>query len=170
MRNFAVAVALLGCALSSAALAQRTDDNATKQSDDAFGRSVGSESLGIYNEGDVRGFSPIDAGNVRIEGLYFDRQTSPPTALISGSAIRIGIAAQSYPFPSPTGVVDYTLRSVGDKRLVSPVAWYGPFGGRGFEVDAQLPLVPDRFGVALGGQLYEDGFRGAAAIAAVPSR
>ena len=51
--------------LATPALAQRTDDNAVTQTDDAFGKTVGDEQIGIYNPGDVRGFSPIDAGNVR---------------------------------------------------------------------------------------------------------
>ena len=114
--------------------------------------------IGIYDDGDVRGFSPIDAGNVRIEGLYFDRQTDPTERLIEGSAIRVGIAAQSYPFPSPTGIVDYDLRRVGDERVISPVLHYGPFGSVGAEVDALLPLVPDRLGVAAGVGFYRDYF------------
>ena len=66
-----LAVALVAIALVSAraAHAQRTEENVTTSSEDAFGRSIGNESIGIYNEGDVRGFSPIEAGNVRIEGL-----------------------------------------------------------------------------------------------------
>ena len=83
------ALVLLGMASSPLALAQRTQDNATAKSDDAFGRSVGNESVGIYNPDDVRGFSPIDAGNVRLEGLYLDRQTDPTQRLIEGSAIRV---------------------------------------------------------------------------------
>jgi iron complex outermembrane receptor protein len=138
--------------------AQRTDENVTAESDDAFGRSVGNESIGIYNVGDVRGFSPIDAGNVRIEGLYFDRQTDPTQRLVEGSAIRVGIAAQSYPFPSPTGIVDYTLRRVGEKRIISTVLNYGPFESLGAEVDAQIPIVRERFGIATGVGMYRDGF------------
>ena len=69
----AVALAAIGLASSRAALAQRAEENVTTDSEDAFGRSIGNESIGIYNEGDVRGFSPIEAGNVRLEGLYFDR-------------------------------------------------------------------------------------------------
>ena len=102
MRNVsALLPALLLCAAALPTFAQRADENATTQSDDAFGRSVGNESLGIYNLGDVRGFSPIDAGNVRIEGLYFDRQSDPPQPLVAGSAIRVGIAAQIIPFRRP---------------------------------------------------------------------
>jgi iron complex outermembrane recepter protein len=148
----------IGLLLPPSALAQRTDDNATAESDDAFGRSVGDETVGIYNEGDVRGFSPIDAGNVRMEGLYLDRQTDPNGRLVEGSAIRVGIAAQSYPFPSPTGIVDYDLRRVGDQRVISPVLSYGPFGSTGAEVDAKLPLIRERFGIAAGFGLYRDHF------------
>jgi len=65
--KFSLVLAVL--AFVPAALAQRTDENVTTQSEDAFGRSVGTEQLGIYSQGEVRGFSPIDAGNTRIEGL-----------------------------------------------------------------------------------------------------
>lgn len=153
-----IALALTGALLSPTAFAQRTEENVTAESDDAFGRSVGNESIGIYNPGEVRGFSPTEAGNVRIEGLYFDRQTDPSDRLVEGSAIRVGIAAQSYPFPSPTGIVDYDLRHVGSKRVVSPLLIYGPFGGGGLQVDAQLPLAGETFGLALGGSVERTGF------------
>ena len=67
---------------SWSAFAQRTDDNAVKEADDAFGKSVGDEQIGIYNAGMVRGFSPVDAGNVRLEGLYFDQQSNPTQRLV----------------------------------------------------------------------------------------
>src|ERR1044071_8223494 len=119
--------------------AQRAEENVTTGSEDAFGRSIGNESIGIYNEGDVRGFSPIEAGNVRIEGLYFDRTGSLTSRLIEGSTIRVGVASQSYPFPSPTGIVDYDLRRVGADRVISALTYYGPFDSVGAELDAQLP-------------------------------
>ena len=142
----------------AAAWAQRTDENATAQSDDAFGRRVGNESIGIYNAGDVRGFSPIDAGNVRLDGLYIDRQADPTDHLVEGSTIRVGIAAQGYPFPSPTGIVDYEIRRAGDERIVSPVVRFGPFDSKAAEVDAKIPLIQDRLGVAAGFGLYNDCF------------
>jgi iron complex outermembrane recepter protein len=148
-----------GLALSPTAVAQRTDDNVTAQSDDAFGRSVGNERIGIYNPDEVRGFSPVDAGNVRIEGLYFDQQGDPTQRLVDGSSIRVGIAAQNYPFPSPTGIVDYELRHVGEKQVVSGVLSYGPLESTGVEVDAQLPIAGDRFGIALGAGRYHDNFQ-----------
>jgi iron complex outermembrane receptor protein len=156
--SLAAGLATIALLLPFSAHAQRTDDNATAESDDAFGRSVGDERIGIYNSDDVRGFSPIDAGNVRLEGLYLDRQTDPTLRLIEGSAIRVGVAAQSYPFPSPTGIVDYDIRRVADRRVISPVVNYGPFGSLGVEVDAKLPLVPERFGIAGGVGFYRDYF------------
>jgi iron complex outermembrane recepter protein len=154
-----LAVALLAVALVSAraAYAQRTEENVTTGSEDAFGRSIGHESIGIYNEGDVRGFSPIEAGNVRIEGLYFDRLGSLTSRLVEGSTIRVGIASQSYPFPSPTGIVDYDLRRVGEKQVISALLNYGPYGGLGAEVDAQLPLSRE-LGLTIGAGLYRDAF------------
>ena len=158
IRTFlAVALVAVGLVSARAVYAQRTEENVTTGSEDAFGRSIGNESIGIYNEGDVRGFSPIEAGNVRIEGLYFDRLGSLTSRLIEGSTIRVGIASQSYPFPSPTGIVDYDLRRVGEKQVISTLVNYGPFGGLGAEVDAQLPLTSE-LGTTVGLGLYRDGF------------
>ena len=138
------------------ALAQRTDDNAVTQSDDAFGKTVGDEQIGLYNPGDVRGFSPVDAGNVRIEGLFFDQQAGLTDRLIEGSTIRVGISAQGYPFPAPTGIVDYELRRPGAKPLASVALNYGPFGGRSAEFDAKLPIDGERLGIALGAGYFQE--------------
>ncbi|MGH7106837.1 MAG: hypothetical protein ACREFT_10045 [Acetobacteraceae bacterium] len=58
----------------TAANAQRADDNAATSASDAFGTVVGNRTIGLYSESNARGFSPMQAGNVRIEGLYFDQQ------------------------------------------------------------------------------------------------
>ncbi len=128
-------IAAIGLLISQSAAAQRTQENVATDSEDAFGRSIGNESIGIYNEGDVRGFSPIEAGNVRMEGLYFDRLGTLTSRLVEGSTIRVGIASQSYPFPSPTGIIDYDLRRVGGERVISALVNYGPFDGIGAEVE-----------------------------------
>jgi iron complex outermembrane receptor protein len=70
-----------------------------KSAGDAFGTSVGNERIGLYNDGDARGFSPAAAGNIRMEGLYIDGPPVFSGRLVSGSALRVGIAAQGYPFP-----------------------------------------------------------------------
>ncbi|MBA3898149.1 MAG: TonB-dependent receptor [Sphingomonadaceae bacterium] len=149
---------LLGAALiAQPALAQRTEDNATTQAEDAFGKSVGDQSIGIYNPYDVRGFSPVDAGNVRIEGLYFDQQASLTERLAAGSTIRVGLSAQSYPFPAPTGIADFTLRKPGDHPLASFALNYGPYNVKSAEADFQLPLDGARLGLVAGAAIYRDG-------------
>ena len=151
--NAAMAIVL---ASAQPASAQRTDDNAVKQADDAFGKSVGDEQIGIYNAYDVRGFSPVDAGNVRIEGLFFDQQANPTDRLVAGNTVHVGISAQGYPFPAPTGIADYDLRRPGTKRLLSVGLNYGPFGGKSAEFDAQLPLDGERLGIAGGFGIYRE--------------
>jgi iron complex outermembrane receptor protein len=116
---------LLAAAAPLCALAQRADDNAVRSADDAFGNSVGNENIGLYNPFEVRGFSAVDAGNVRLDGLYFDRQTDPSRLIVPSSTMRVGISAQGYLLPAPTGIVDYELRRAGENLRVSPVVGWG---------------------------------------------
>ena len=51
----------------------RSGENAIRTAEDAFGTSIGRETIGLYSSQNIRGFSPISAGNARIEGLYFDQ-------------------------------------------------------------------------------------------------
>ncbi len=105
--NWRLGVAAL-CSVCAAgdALAQKTSQNATTQSTDAFGRSVGNERNGLYGNSQVRGFNPVDAGNVRLGGLYIDLMDRVPQRISDENTVRVGIAAQGYPFPAPTGLVD----------------------------------------------------------------
>jgi iron complex outermembrane recepter protein len=160
-----IIAAILGAVLMLAtapACAQRADNNALTQSDDAFGKSISGEQIGIYNADDVRGFSPSEAGNLRIEGLYFDQQANPTDRLIDNTTIHVGISAQGYPFPAPTGIADRALRRAGAKRLASVALNYGPFDGKSAEVDAQIPFDGDRLGLAAGVGVYRErnGFGG----------
>lgn len=149
------ALALALANAPTAAFAQRTDDNATTSAEDAFGTSIGGEQIGIYNPNYVRGFSAAEAGNIRLDGLYIDQQGSFTDRLIGGLQMRVGLSAQSYPFPAPTGIADYGLRGPGDKALVSVGARLGPFGAAALEVDAQLP-ISDRLAVGAGLGLIAD--------------
>jgi iron complex outermembrane receptor protein len=163
----------LGTLLASpgAAWAQRTGENAVASAQDAFGTSVGNERVGLYSPFGARGFSPVQAGNVRINGLYFDFQADLNERLISGSNVRVGLTAQGYPFPAPTGVGDFSLRLPGAEAVASTVVGVGPFGGTRLEVDAQLP-VTDTLGIAAGvgvnrEKLYHGGDRRLVTAAAV---
>lgn len=154
-----------------AAWGQRTGENAVASAEDAFGTSVGNERVGLYSPFGARGFSPVQAGNVRINGMYFDYQADLSQRLISGSNVRVGLTAQGYPFPAPTGVADFSLRLPGSEAVASTVVGIGPFGGPRLEVDAQLP-VTETFGIAGGfgvnnEELYFGGERRVLSAAAV---
>ena len=133
---------LLGTACAVApADAQRANENAVTQAGDAFGTSVGNERVGIYNPFQARGFSPVQAGNVRLDGLYFDMQAVPGERIIAGTTVRVGISAQSYPFSAPTGIADFAIRRAGDQAVASVVATGSTIGPRTLGVDAQLPIA-----------------------------
>ena len=130
-------------ALASAfpALAQRANENALRSAEDAFGVSIGRESIGLYSASDVRGFSPSAAGNIRLEGLYIDTPAGLNGRLVQGSTVRVGISSQGYSFPAPTGIADYRLRLPGDQAAMSALGAVFSDGSFAAEVDSQLPLT-----------------------------
>ena len=142
--------------LGTPALAQHADENAARAAGDAFGTNIGTEKVGLYTPMDVRGFNPATAGNLRLEGLYFDFRLPPPPHLPAGSQVRVGLTAQAYPFPAPTGIIDYSLRPVGDTPYLSTLAQIGPNGGYDLEVDGGAFIKPHRFGIALGFNIKRD--------------
>ena len=141
---------------TSGAWAQSTDTNVVTASADAFGVAIGVEALGVYGPSQVRGFDPLAAGNARIEGMYADLhgQTIPygplPARLVQNTRIRVGPAAAGFPFPSPTGIVDFSLRSPLGAPAVSPTIYVGPYGTSGFDLDVHAPLPGGRCGVGAG--------------------
>ena len=142
--------AIAGLAMADIAAAQRAEENAVTAAQDAFGTSVGLQSVGLYSPNDARGFSPQQAGNLRIEGLYFDQQTwITDDCMVRGTTMRVGIAAQSYSFPAPTGIADLSLRTPGDKALSSAVLTRGPFNAATADVETQIPLAGRTLGVDL---------------------
>jgi iron complex outermembrane receptor protein len=140
----------MSLALPALAVAQRADENAVTAAEDAFGTSIGFQNVGLYSVDDARGFSPQQAGNLRIEGLYFDQQTWVTSGcMVRETTMRVGIAAQSYSFPAPTGIADLSLRIPGDKVLASAILTRGPFDGAAADLEAQLPLLDNTLGVDL---------------------
>ena len=150
IRYVCAAVFLLLPFCGEPAFAQRASENAVTKAEDAFGGTVGNENTGIYTEQDVRGFSPQKAGNVRIEGSYFDQVTLLSFRLRSGSSIRVGPAALNYPFPAPTGIVDFRLRNSGNAQVLSLTAATMPYNGYFFEADLQQPIIKDHLSIAAG--------------------
>jgi len=132
--------AAMACIPSGGYAQERSQENAVTQAEDAFGFAVGRESLGIYNAGNARGFSPTAAGNLRIDGLYFDQMYNLPGTLVDSTSIKVGLSAQGYPFAAPSGIVDYTLREPGDEAGASVVANFDSFGTLGVELSGSQPL------------------------------
>ncbi|PZN94379.1 MAG: TonB-dependent receptor [Alphaproteobacteria bacterium] len=142
---------------TTAATGQRAAENAVRSAADAFGTSIGRETIGLYNSENVRGFSPTAAGNIRIDGLYFDQVWGLSTRLRRTTNIRVGLSALGSPFPAPTGIVDYAFRTPGEKTAFSVLAAANQWGNKSLEVDANLP-VDETLSVALGGALFDDRF------------
>ena len=137
----------IACALILAAStlntvrAQHASDDPVAAANDGFCLTLGLESIGLYGPGFVRGFNPQTAGNVRIDGLYFDQQGPLSNRVVEGSTIRIGVSEIGYAFPAPTGIVDYDLRHSGNGTPgATIVASAGPFQAHGVSVDGSLPL------------------------------
>ena len=82
------------------ASAQRADTTAASEADDAFGLSVAGETIGLYSDKYVRGFSPVNAGNLRLDGLYIDRQGEFTDRLFADVAVRVGATALETPLPA----------------------------------------------------------------------
>lgn len=145
-------VALAAALVAQPAWAQRAGENAATQSSDAFGRSVGQDKSGLYSSDDVRGFNPVDAGNVRLEGLYFDQVDKLSTRLSDGNTIRVGPAALRYPFPAPTGLVDYSLTQPRGLASYSFNLEDGGAsnGGIGGSFEFKQPLDGERLGLSGG--------------------
>ncbi len=138
------------------ASAQRAEQNAARAAEDAFGVSYANESIGLYDEEDVRGFSPIDAGNVRLEGLYIDQRADLSYRVVDSSIIRVGLTAIDYPFPAPTGIADFRLPDSPDALVVSPRLTAGSFGDIGIETDVRAPVIGKTLSVAGGVGAYRD--------------
>jgi iron complex outermembrane recepter protein len=126
----------------------------TETPEDGFGARIGEERIGLYGEDQVRGFALEDAGNYRIDGLYFVRTRAPSNAVLSGSGTRIGVNALRYDFPAASGIVDYALRTPEAEAPARTV-----FGWRGYSG----PFIDHYFGAM--GASHRWGFAGGIVIA-----
>jgi iron complex outermembrane receptor protein len=154
MRLLAAPLLLLA---SVPASAQRAAENAVLEAEDAFGTSIGRETIGLYSSSSVRGFSPTRAGNVRIDGLVFDQVWGLTNRIRVSTAIRVGISAIGTPFPAPTGIVDYTLRRPADRVQLSVLTGADSYSNAYIEADASLPLSKT-LSLGLGGASYMNNY------------
>lgn len=132
------------------AVAQRADENIVTSAEDAFGTRVGSENIGLYSPNSARGFNPMQAGNVRLEGLYFDQQSFLGRAIARSTTMRVGLSAQSYPFQAPTGIADTSLFIPDGKRSLSVSGEFRvPVGLNVISADWKTPIT-DTLAIGLG--------------------
>jgi len=136
----------------------RASENAVRAASDGFGVSVGRETIGIYSAAEVRGFSPTRAGNIRIEGLYFDQVWGLTSRIRRSTTIRVGLSAFGFDFPAPTGIVDYSFRKPGDSASLAALVDINSFGAAGAEVDVSLPLIQDKLALGVGAGVYRNAF------------
>ena len=142
---------MLAVSIVSSVRAQHASDDPVASANDGFGLTLGLETIGLYGPGFVRGFNPQVAGNVRIDGLYFDQQGALSNRVVEGSAIRIGVSEIGYAFPAPTGIVDYDLRHPGNGTpSATVVASAGPFQAHGVSIDGNLPLTATKLQLPMG--------------------
>jgi len=103
-----LALALLATSATTA-LAQATANPVTT-ADDAFGFTIGDESVGIYDASSVRGFDLEAAGNYRVNGGYFVKSSGVSSFFLDTTTVRIGLNTLNVDLPGPSGVVDFKLR------------------------------------------------------------
>ena len=152
---------MLGAALislnSSYAHAQKVEQNAITSAEDAFGTQIGNESIGIYSSNSVRAFSPYQAGNNRVEGLYYSPVDGLSGLITSGSNVRVGFSSLGYAFPAPTGIADSNLKRAGDKPSTSIYSSTNSYGGKYGEINLALP-INNMVGLTLGADLFSSHF------------
>ncbi|MBJ7418461.1 MAG: hypothetical protein JHC88_23920, partial [Niveispirillum sp.] len=149
-RNFA------GCSVCALTLlsalpvtAQQSDDNVVRNATDAFGLRVGTESIGLYDAGNVRGFSPDSAGNVRLAGLFISQQGSLSDRVVDATSIRVGLNTVGLLFPAPSGIADLSLRDpdrTGAEMRVGIDPRTSPF----MELDTAYVAADGRFKLSAG--------------------
>lgn len=130
--------------------AARAEDNPIIAADDAFGMTLGTESIGIYSPVLVRGFNPQAAGNVRVDGLYFDQQGSLSNRVIEGATIHVGMSNTGYIFPAPTGIVDYTLRGGHSASDAVLTLYEGPYESTAANLDVNWSLLNQQVVIPMG--------------------
>ena len=137
------------------ALAQRANENVVSAAEDAFGTRVGNESVGLYDSRNARGFDPQLAGNMRIEGLYFDQQGIFGQRISKAQTMRIGLSAQSYPFPAPSGITDISLLTPEPETTITVTTQYHTIGPKSVAVDISTPIFGEKLGLAGGVNLFK---------------
>lgn len=142
-----ITVLLFATALASPAAAQ---DSAVRSAADAFGERVGIEQLGLYNEGQVRGFDLNNSGAYRIEDAYFSRAAPINDPVLAGVGVRVGVNAAALAYPAPSGVVNYRLREPAARNSLTLGGGVRDYRTPTVEANGSWSDAAGRFGLAGG--------------------
>lgn len=151
-----VLLAIVFCVIITRAPAADPAGNVVKQAADAFGLRVGNESIGLYSEDAVRGFSPEVAGNTRLEGLFFRPAGSLTDRAVDSASIRVGLSNIGQLFPAPSGIADLALRDPGQANGLAATMGIDPYLSPYLELDGDLSTLDGRWTLATGLGLYPD--------------
>ncbi|MCR5875216.1 hypothetical protein LRS10_14070 [Phenylobacterium sp. J426] len=143
-----ISVLFLSCAAVAGPAAAQ--DNALRSAADAFGERVGIEQIGLYNEGQVRGFDLNNSGAYRINDAYFSRAVGLNDPVLAGVSVRVGVNAARLAYPAPSGVVNYRLREPGASNTFSVGAGFRDYGTQAVEFNGSWQDGADRFGLTGG--------------------
>lgn len=125
-------------------------DNVLLTAEDAFGERVGIEQVGLYSESQSRGFSLTNTGAYRIDGSYYVPTSGLTDSLVGGVSIRLGVNAARLDFPSPSGVVNYRLRTPTPGEQLSLTVGDRHFGSFFAELNGSFMSKDGRVGIAGG--------------------
>ncbi len=156
-----VCAAPIAAALLTAAGAAQAQENAVATAADAFGERVGIEQLGLYDEGQVRGFSLESSGAYRINEAYFVRAAPLNDPVLAGVSVQVGVTAARQPYPAPSGVVNYRLREPGPDNQLTLMAGYRDFGTPVLQADGGWTSEDGRFSLAGGASYRPEAYWGA---------
>jgi iron complex outermembrane receptor protein len=114
---------LLALSLVLSPLFPARADEAATRTDQAFGQRIGVEQIGLYTEGQARGFDLSTANAYRIEDAYFARAGNMSDTVVDNVAVQLGVSAARSALPSPTGVVNYSLKHADADRTRITTGW-----------------------------------------------
>ncbi|MDG5495685.1 TonB-dependent receptor [Niveispirillum sp. BGYR6] len=155
-RPFRSAALFLLTLAGAPVLAAEPAGNVVRQAADAFGLRVGTESIGLYSQSAVRGFSPKVAGNIRLEGLFFRPAGALTDRAVDSTSIRVGLGNVGQLFPAPSGVADLALRDPGQANGLHATLAIDPYLSPYLELDGDLASADGVWTLASGLGLYPD--------------
>lgn len=147
MSRIQVLLASGAAIVATPAIAQ---ESAVRAAADAFGERVGIEQIGLYNEGQVRGFDLGASGAYRINDAYFSRAAPLNDPVLAGVGVRVGVNAARLAYPAPSGVVNYRLREPAATNQITVGGGMRDYETPTLEANGSWKSENDRIGFAGG--------------------